>query len=152
MFHELTDPEPYPHLSLLGRGSSFADPWQLTSYCIRLRPYFQMRRWQRRQTTVAKTLGQNPGATRLTPPRAGKSATSISASVSQGHCQKSCISPFTACALRSHDFAVCHREHIGFENPDRCGSAFSLDSVRKNSSLFNAIFRSCCGILYECIA
>ena len=45
------------------------------------------------------------------------------------------------CALRSKDFAVCHREYIGFENPDRCGSAFGPGSVRKNSSVFNAIFR-----------
>ena len=44
-------------------------------------------------------------------------------------------------ALRDQDFAGCNREYIGFKNPDRCGAAFSPDSVRKNSSLFNAIFR-----------
>ena len=43
------------------------------------------------------------------------------------------------CALHSQDFAICHRECIEFENPDRCGSAFSPDSVRKISCLFNAI-------------
>ena len=46
------------------------------------------------------------------------------------------------CALRSQDFAACHRKYIEFENPDRCGSAFSPDSVRKMSCLFNAIFRA----------
>ena len=31
------------------------------------------------------------------------------------------------CALRSQDFAIFHTEYIEFENPDRCGSAFSTD-------------------------
>ena len=50
------------------------------------------------------------------------------------------IKPFLQhCTLRSQDFAACNRECIEFENPDRCGSAFSPDSVRKISCLFNAI-------------
>ena len=43
-------------------------------------------------------------------------------------------------ALRTQDFTIYYRESIAFENPDRCGSAFSPDSVRKISCLFNAIF------------
>ena len=44
------------------------------------------------------------------------------------------------CALRSQDFAICRIEYIEFENPDRCGSAFSPHLVRNISCLFNAIF------------
>ena len=54
---------------------------------------------------------------------------------------KSIIAFLQQCALHSQDFAVCNREYIGFQNPDRCGSALSPDYVRKNSSMFNAIFR-----------
>ena len=45
------------------------------------------------------------------------------------------------CALRSQDFVIYHREYIIFENPDRCGSVFCPDSVRKISCLLNAILR-----------
>ena len=45
------------------------------------------------------------------------------------------------CALRSQDFAICNREYFGLQNPDRCGSTFGPDSVRKISSLFRVIFR-----------
>ena len=47
------------------------------------------------------------------------------------------------CALRSQDFDIYHRECIESENPDRCGSAISPDSVRKISCLFKAINDSC---------
>ena len=42
------------------------------------------------------------------------------------------LKPFLQqCALRSQDFAVCHTEYIRFENPERCGSTLSTDSVRR---------------------
>ena len=59
---------------------------------------------------------------------------------SENFCQFKALSQ--PCAQRSQDFAICRRHYIGFENSDWFGCAFSPHSVRKNSSLFNAIFRA----------